>query len=55
MAQRKFRLDISQCFDDISHLPKFHRLRVINKIEELDKKAFQEAGEKGVKAGIEAR
>ncbi len=27
----------------------------MSKIEELDLKAYQEAGEKGVKAGIEAR
>ena len=55
MAQKKFRLDISQCFDDVLQLPKHQRLKLVNKIEDLDKKAFQEAGEKGIKSGIDAR
>ena len=55
MAQKKFRLDISQCFDEVSQLPKYQRLKLVNKIEDLDKKAFQDAGEKEIKAGIDAR
>jgi hypothetical protein len=48
-------MNVSECLDKVAKLPRFSRLKIVSRLEDIAQKAEKEAGEQGLRASFEAR